>query len=167
MKFTKELRESIIRDFCQRRNSGYDPALFEQEVREAGPSHPAYEWFEWDEGTAAREHRIWQARKFVEGITITFKVEEVQRNGTLRVTEVTAPALLSPLDERSKGGGYYLTDPSNPAHLSELCRQAANDLRRWRERYALVLPHVGLPLASIDKIVARIDGARKVEKSAA
>ena len=161
MKFTKELRESIIRDFCRRRNDGYDAILFEQEVRETGPSHPAYEWFEWNDTDAAREYRVWQAREFARGITVKFSVQEIVRSGTIHVTEVTAPLLLSPLDNRSKGGGYFLTDPNNPKHMEELRRQGALELRRWKERFALVLPHVGMPLSALDKILEKIEAAEK------
>lgn len=150
-RFTKELRQKIIQEFCLRRNADFDAKLFEQEVRETGPSHPAYEWFEWDADKAAAEYRIWQAREFAQGLKVSFSVEEVGRSGTMRVRQVNLPMLVSPVEGRSQGGGYFLTDPSNPEHMAELCRQAATDLARWLRRYEGALAHAGASVQVIEK----------------
>ena len=52
-RFTKALRERIVREFTARHNGRFDPAVFVEEVRQAGPSHEAYEWFQWDDEAAA------------------------------------------------------------------------------------------------------------------
>lgn len=150
-RFTKEQRQQIIRDFCLKRNSDFDARLFEQEVREQGAEHPAYEWFEWDGDKAATEYRIWQARQFATGLRVSFKVEEIGRGGAVTVRSVDAPFLLSPGEDRKAGGGYYLTDLSNPEHMTELCRQAAVDLNRWLRRYEAALRHVGGSVSVIQR----------------
>lgn len=150
-RFSKELRQQVIRDFCLRRNAEFDAKLFEQEVRETGPDHLAYEWFEWDDGEAARQHRVWQAREFARDLRVTFSVEEIGRVGTIRVREVEAPMLVSPMEGRISGGGYFLTDPANRDHMVELCRQAATDLARWSRRYEGALAYAGGSVASIEK----------------
>jgi hypothetical protein len=167
-KFTKELRQQIIREFCLRRNADFDARLFEQEVRETGADHPAHEWFEWDDNRAAEEHRIWQAREFAKGLKISFTVEEVGRGGSIRVREVSVPMLVSPASGRSAGGGYFLTDPENPEHMAELCRQAATDLRRWVRRYGGALTYAGGSGASIEQHLKLLDKAssQQVEKAA-
>jgi hypothetical protein len=150
-RFTKQLRQQVIREFCLRRNAEFDAKLFEQEVRETGPEHLAYEWFEWDDGEAARQHRIWQAREFARDLRVTFSVEEVGRAGTIHVREVEAPMLVSQMEGRLSGGGYFLTDPANPDHMAELCRQAATDLARWSRRYEGALAYAGGSLTTIEK----------------
>lgn len=157
--FTKALREKIVRDFCARRNSGFDAKLFEQEVRETGPSHPAYEWFEWDDDKAAAEYRVWQAREFVKDLRVVFTVEEIGRSKAIQVKEVSAPMLVSPLDGRGRGGGYFLTDPEDPAHMAELCRQAATDLDRWLRRYEAAVWHSGGALAAIERQLRLLEKA--------
>lgn len=162
-RFTKQLRQQVIREFCLRRNAEFDAKLFEQEVREAGPDHLAYDWFEWDEGEAARQHRIWQAREFAKDLRVTFSVEEVGRAGTIRVREVEAPMLVSPMDGRRSGGGYFLTDPQSPAHMSELCRQAATDLARWIRRYDGALAFAGGSTVTIEKQLRLLEKAAPQE----
>ena len=163
MRFTKQLRQEIIRSFCQRRNSDFDAIAFEKEVRETGESHPAYEWFEWNVDTAATEHRIWQARSFATGLRISFSVEEIGRSGTLRIREVEMPMVLSAMAGRDKGGGYYLVDRDNPEHMAELCRQAATDLGRWLRRYEGALLHVGGSTASIERQLRLLESTTKSE----
>lgn len=164
--FTKEARQEIIRDFCRRRNADFDARLFEQEVREQGAEHPAYEWFEWDADKAATEHRIWQARQFAVGLRVSFKVEEVGRGGAVTVRSVDAPFLLSPGEDRKAGGGYYLTDLSNPEHMTELCRQAAVDLNRWLRRYEAALRHVGGSVLVIQRQLKLLEPSPPEEEAA-
>lgn len=156
-KFSKELRQKIIEEFCRKRNSDFDARLFEKDVRDTGPDHPAYEWFEWDSTKAAEEYRIWQAREFAQGLRVKFSVEEVGRAGVIRVREVSAPFLVSPMDGRRDGGGYFITDPNSDEHMSELCRQAATDLNRWLRRYQAALVHAGGSIAIVEKQIALLE----------
>lgn len=162
-RFTKNLRQQIIRDFCARHGGEFDARVFEGEVREAGPSHPAYEWFEWDTAKAALEYRVEQARAFCQGLRISFTVEDVGRKGPVIVREVEAPFAMSPLDNRGSGGGYYLLDVNNPDHMAELCRQARTDLSVWLGRYGAALVHAG---GSIEQIERQIKALGIDERSA-
>lgn len=166
-RFTRELRQKIIREFCLRRNTDFDAKLFEQEVRDTGPEHPAYEWFEWDADKAATEHRIWQAREFAKDLKVSFTVEEVGRSGVIRVREVEAPLLVSPMDGRRSGGGYFLTDPSNPDHMAEICRQAATSLATWLRRYGGALAHAGGNVGAIEKQLKALEKASPQDVSEA
>lgn len=158
-RFTKELRQKIIRDFCLKRNTDFDAKLFAQDVRDTGPEHPAWEWFEWDEGKAASEYRVWQAREFAKDLRVKFTVEEVGRGGAITIRAVEAPMLVSPVDGRRAGGGYFLTDPSNPDHMAELCRQAATSLSTWLRRYEGALAHAGGSVAAVAKQLKALEAA--------
>jgi hypothetical protein len=157
-RFTKELRQRLVREFAERNGGIYDAKLFEREVRNAGPAHEAYEWFTWDEETAALQYRIDQAREFAIGLKIVFTVEEIGRNRKVVVVERDMPFAMSPLDGRLNGGGYYLTDPKNEDHVREHCRQAAASLRTWQARYSAAAASVGMSTA-LDRLIAALDAA--------
>lgn len=166
-RFTQSLRQEIVRDFCLRRNADFDAKLFMLDVQEKGPDHPAYEWFEWDGDKAAHEYRVWQARQFATGLRISFKVEEIGRGGTVLVREVEAPMLVSPASDRKAGGGYFLTDPTNPDHMNELRQQAATDLRRWLRRYEAALLNVGGSVSTIERQLKLLETPPKKMEEAA
>jgi hypothetical protein len=167
-KFTKALRQQIVRDFSIRHNGQFNPALFVEEVRKTGPSHPAHEWFEWDAKKAALQYQIEQAREFARDLRVVFTVEEIGRNKAVVVRERVMPLVLSPIDRRDKGGGYVLTDPENPEHMAEHCRQAASALDAWLGRYSAAVDHAGGSAAAIQKQVntLRLAGASVGDEAA-
>jgi len=131
MRFSKQKRQEIIDDFI-RKNGGYDAQAFLREVRSSNGTHPAWSWFQWNDGAAAEEYRLWQARTFTQGLRVVFTVEVTERH----VSGVRAvPALLSPLDNRRNGGGYYAVDPQDEAHMAEVRLQGAASLETWMRRY--------------------------------
>lgn len=161
---TKERRQEIVRDFALKHGGVYDPALFFDEVYEKGEDHPAHGWFEWDGDKAAREYNIWQARVFANGLRVKFTVEEVGRSGKMTVREIEMPMLLSPMDNRQSGGGYYMVDQNNPEHMREHCRQAALSLNTWLERYRSALAFAGVSPAGIEKLAHSIEVAGSGEE---
>lgn len=161
-RFTKELRQHLVRDFAERNGGWYDPAAFLTEIEQAGSTHPAWEWFEWDNGKAALEYRLDQARDFARGLVIRFEVEEVHR-GKLRISQRSVPLVFSPLAGRRDGGGYQITDPSSQAHMDELRRQAAQSLRWFISRYDAVLAHSGVSLSSFERAQALLEGGEHQE----
>lgn len=158
-RYTKELRQQIVREFALRHNGQYNPALFVDEVLATGPDHPAHDWFEWDQAKAASEHRLWQAREFASGLKVTFAVEEVGADRSVAVRTAEMPLVLSPTAGRSDGGGYWLSDPGSPEHMAEFCEQAATGLATWLRRYASAVQFVGEDTASIDNLIARLRSA--------
>jgi hypothetical protein len=138
MKFTRAIRQQIVKEFAEQNGGCFDAALFLAHVREVGDAHPAWAWFEWDDDKAALEYRLDQARDFARGLKITFEIQEVHR-GKMRITQKSAPLVISPLQSRSNGGGYLVTDPNSPEHLEELRRQAAQSLRWFISRFEGVL----------------------------
>ena len=163
-RFTKALRQKIVRDFTDRHGGTFDPEAFVSEVRAKGEAHPAFDWFEWDNDAAAHQYRVDQAREFVRDLRVSFSVEVVGRRGAITIREVEAPFAFSPLGARRGGGGYILTDPTDEEHLIELRRQAARDLRAWVDRYQSVL---GADAAGFERAAIALEGAGSEELKAA
>lgn len=167
-RFTKALRQEIVREFAIRHNGTYNPSLFLEEVRNQGKKHPAFEWFEWDRDKAALAYQVEQARDFARDLRVTFKVTEI--NGgkrKVKVRESTMPLVLSPLEGRKDGGGYLLVDPDDPAYLDEHCRQAAQSLRAWMSRYASAVKHVGSDMKQLEKLAATLEQKTPIDRRVA
>lgn len=166
-RFTKELRQQIVREFAIRHNGQFNAALFLAEVRATGPDHPAYEWFTWDDQEAADQHRTWQAREFANGLKVTFTVETIGRDRAFTIKEASAPMVISPVAGRHQGGGYWLTDPDNPEHMAEHCRQAATSLRTWLRRYEAALIHAGGKPDTVNRLIGALEKAAPIGKDEA
>ena len=159
LKLLRKQRAEIVKDFCQRHGGKYNPHTFVEEVRSTGPDHPAYELFTWDDTKAAREHRTWQARMFVQGLKLVFEVEHQTPTGKIKIQERDVPLLLSPSSTRQDGMGYYMFDPDDPDHLEELRRQAVVDLKAWLVRYSVALDTAGLTGQPLERIISILESA--------
>jgi hypothetical protein len=164
--FTEELRQQIIQEFAIRHNGHFNPRLFFEEVKETGEDHAAHGWFQWDVEKGWLEHNLGLARAFAQGLKVTFSVEEVGSSGAVNVLSIEAPALLSPVDYRRYGGGYYLVDPSNSDHMAELCRQAATALASWLRRYEAALVHAGGSPRNVQAQVRHLERTAEKVKAA-
>lgn len=164
-RFTKALRQQLVKDFAERNDGWFDPAAFLAEARDGGESHPAYEWFEWDDDKAANEYRLDQARDFARGLVVKFEVRAIHR-GSFRVVEQSAPLAMSPMTGRRGGGGYYITDPNDPTHMLELRRQAAQSLRWFLSRYEAALTDAGVSTAAFEKAQAALTHTEEQVKAA-
>lgn len=153
-KFTKKLRQEIVDDFLSRHDGTFCRKAFLEEVRAAGPDHPAYKWFEWDDDRAADLYRLDQVSDFVRGLRITFRIEEI-RHGSIRLVAREAPSLVSPPDNRSNGGGYRPYDPNDPAAVAALAKEGASTLRSWIRRYGSLLDEVEAD--SLSAVAARLE----------
>lgn len=166
-RFTKALRQKIVQEFAVRHNGQYDAALFVAEVRDTGPTHPAYSWFEWDKAKAAAAYQIEQAREFARDLRVTFTVQVI--NGgkrSVKVRESAMPLVISPIEGRAKGGGYLLVDPDNPAYMAEHCRQAAMALKSWLGRYQSALDHVGETSEALAALVEKFEAVTVADQAA-
>ena len=159
VKLLRKQRAEIVKDFCLRHGGVYNPQTFVEEVRSTGPDHPAYELFTWDDTKAAREHRTWQARMFVQGLKLVFQVEHQTPTGRIKIQERDVPLLLSPSSTRQDGMGYYIFDPNDPDHLEELRRQAVVDLKAWLVRYSVALDTAGLTGQPLERIISILESA--------
>ena len=165
--YTKARRQAIVKAFAIRHNGNFNPRLFLDEVRAQGKNHPAWGWFEWDLNKAAYGYHLEQVREFTQGLKITFTVEQVGRVTPLRVVEREMPLVMSPQAGRKDGGGYVLTNPDDPAHMQEHCRQAAVALRGWLNRYQAALAHAGGTSEQLMQIVRLLEEAAPHETQAA
>lgn len=156
-RFTKSVRQQIVEEFSIRHNGQFDPNLFFQEVRDTGETHPAYGWFQWDKDKAAHAHWIEQAREFARDLKVNFTVQEVGRKEAVTVRQTNMPLVMSPVDGRKNGGGYVLTDPNDPAHVAEHCRQAAVALRSWLSRYDSAVAHAGVSRTVVEAIAVDLE----------
>lgn len=164
-KFTKKLREKIVADYIAK-HGHFDPRGFLREVRNSNGSHPAWPWFEWNDGKAAEEYRVEQAREFVQGLTISFQVETIERSvPTIKTKEF--PAYVSPLDGRRDGGGYLAVDPENPAHLNEIERQGLIMLEAWMKRFKDTVETNGVSCVGIQAVVDQLVSKHRPEKEEA
>ena len=159
MAFTKEIRGKIIADFAKRNGGKYDPAAFVADVRKAGATHPAYEWFEWNNGAAAEAYRIWQARMFASGIRIVIENKTVGGNGKFKITESIMPFALSPMSGRGGGGGYHITAKDGSNTMAAYCEEAAASLASWISRYEAAVNHAGASCAGLRSLVDKLEAA--------
>lgn len=164
-RFTKEVREQIVREFAIKHNGTFNPQLFLNEVRETGPDHPAFDWFEWDNKKAAAAYQLEQARSFARDLRVTFRIEEVTGPSQVRIRETPMPMVISPIGTRSKGGGYVLVDPNDPAHIEEHCRQAALTLKQWKDRYEAALSHVNIDIRKVETLIGQLESAYAVARA--
>lgn len=129
--------------------------------REDHPMHGVF--FGQPDEDAAMEHRKEAVRRWVSGLRLKVRVEgqPTGKARAVRVSELSVPAMLSPVALRKAGGGYYAVDVKDPAHVDELSRQAAAALESWLERYGGVAEMKGCNVAALNKTVGLLrDNAR-------
>lgn len=157
MKFDKRTKQRIIDDYLNQSGENlFVPERFIEWLRDR-PDHPAFTAFYGiSDGEAATAYRVDLARKWVSGLRISVRVEEVvsaaPRTISVQYSESTAtfPALISPTAQRSNGGGYLSFDPADPRHMAELQRQAGEALRAWLERYRSAAEAAGIDCNGMD-----------------
>lgn len=158
-RFTKELRQQIVKEFAEAHGGVFDPATFLSYVRQAGETHPAYSWFEWNDNSAAHEHRLGQAREFASGLRVSFQVEAVERKAMMKIVSAQAPLVHSPVAGRQNGGGYVVTDMNDPEHVAELCRQAAQSMRWFITRFEAAIISAGGDLGALETVFQKLETA--------
>jgi hypothetical protein len=159
-RFTRAMREEIVRDFTDRHGGEWIPAAFWDEVeacRRRGVPHPADDWFERDPDLAARAFWIEQAREFASGIRVVYFQREPPDVRHFTITEVEGPLVISPMANRANGSSYHIFDLENPEHRQEWCGQAGVALKAWMEKYACVFDDVSVRRADIESLVARFN----------
>ncbi len=89
------------------------------------PDHPVHPvFFGMDDAEAAQAWREGRVRHWVSGLRIAVRVTEAIPSAVSGVVVRQLPAMVSPVAGRSSGGGYAPVDPSDPAMVAELRRQA-------------------------------------------
>ena len=163
-RFTKEQRQQIVEDFAKRNGGIYDAAAFLGEVQQVGRDHPAYDWFEWNNNSAARSYRVEQARAFAQGLIVRFEVETVKRGNLKVLVGATAPAAFSPMAQRRHGGGYVITDVKDPDHMAELCAEAARTMSWFIRRFEAAIVFSGGNVAMLQEARGLLEIASSVSQ---
>lgn len=154
--FNKAARAKIVRDFADINGGVFEPKAFLAHVRATGPDHPAWAWFDWDDGRAAEKYRVEQARRFVEGITIKYEIR-TQKARTVRLVSEPVPAFISPLAHRRDGGGYQELHAGDVFLMGELVAQAARDGRAFQKRYAGAFRHAGADATGLERLLVALE----------
>lgn len=164
---SQEQKRKIVLDFHRKNGGKINAEDFVAYLQNEGPDHPAFHILEWDDSAAAHKHRVEQARKFLGGIRINFKVEEVSfAVPAVRFTE--GPFVISPLEGRSKGGGgYEILEPHRAEHMRELCSQACMSLRAFTRRYSLALQYSGIDAEALENMAEILNEAKPPLRQAA
>lgn len=166
--FDKSYRMKIVTEYLNdtRRNS-FVPEEFLDWLKDR-PDHRVYNLFYGkSDDEAAKAYRLSMVRQFVSGLRIAVRVSVAPVDAQeINVTvsdqsalSVRIPAFTSPMSGRKEGGGYYATDPSDPAVIRELARQAANDVRRVIERHEGVAVMAGVDMSALHQIAAAFDAS--------
>ena len=157
MAFTKKDRQAIIDNYLAATGENlFIPGRFIDWL--AGrPDHEAYPLFYGkSDAEAAREHRIWIARRMANGLRIVSQVSETKAN-VVSVSVREFPAYLSPVAQRQGGGGYQPFEPEDAAQMAELRRQGAVAMRSWLNRYHGAFAAAGVDLTAMEEIAAQDD----------
>ena len=172
MRFARKQKQDLIDQYLKATGANkLDASAFLDYIQQRD-DHPLHEWlFGKDDSYHARQHRLDMIRNFVGGLrtTITVKVSEpqvvTQETRQVEVTSVTAepieakevrvtvPSYVSPVADRSKGGGYVEFDYAKPDHRAEMARQALSGLERWLDRYEGFAQSIGVGTDHIQAIV--------------
>jgi hypothetical protein len=123
------------------------------------PDHPVHPvFFAMDDTEAAQAWREGRVRHWVSGLRIAVRMADVGPSIVSGVVVRELPAMVSPVTGRSAGGGYAPVDPSDPAMVAELRRQAAGALDSWLGRHAGVAELAGVDTTPIREIAAQLAG---------
>jgi hypothetical protein len=121
------------------------------------PDHPVHPvFFAMDDADAAQAWREGRVQHWVSGLRIAVRVTDADGSAVVGVVVREVPAMLSPVAGRRDGGGYAPVDPSDPAIVAELRRQAAGALDSWLGRYAGMAELAGVDTTPIREIAAHL-----------
>lgn len=121
------------------------------------PATSLHKQFTWDDGKAAQEYRLWQAR-----VVITKFWVKVEENGK----KVDVPVWVSIDEDRKDGGGYRLFDEVrvDPVQYQLCLNTALRELEPWRKRYESIKALAPV-FRALDKVI-KPEKARAKTKSA-
>jgi hypothetical protein len=160
--WNKDERQEIVDSYLSETRRNMFKVDEFTEWLEDKPDHPCYErFFGTGDKEAARQYRMALARQLVSGLRIQIHippVEKVDISKLATVISYEAPAFISPMSNRRKGGGYVPYDPEDETSRAELRRQAAADLTRWLSRYRGCAEAFGVNLQPIEEIASKLRG---------
>ena len=114
----------------------------------SNPETALHSQFTWDDGVAAHNYRLWQARQLIRVVVKEAPQEEIE---PMRV-------YVSMMEDRygEKGGGYrYMEDVMTDRDLREqLIDEATKEFERWKTKYDH-LQELADVFAAMDKVKVR------------
>lgn len=123
------MKNEEIKNELQRLADENDGLLKPETVVEVARSKnsPLHGCFCWDDTEAAREYRLWQARKLIVSVTIETNTPE----------KIEVQAFVSLPSDRKAGGGYreIVGVMRNKATREEMLQDALAELARLQEKY--------------------------------
>lgn len=125
----KTVKQELLR--IAKENGGELQAEVVVEAARAKTS-PLHSRFTWDDGEAAREYRLWQARQLIVSVRVEYVNNEVQEIGPVFVS-------LTP-DRLKEGGGYRVLSEvlSNTTRRQQLLEDAFAEMQRFQQKYAVL-----------------------------
>jgi len=107
--------------------------------------------FEWNDGKAAQEYRLWQARQIIR-VWVDVVHEDVK---PFRVFVSLSR------DRKKEGGGYRRTSSvlSDATYRAELIAGAMKDLARFKAKYHTIKDDLAPVFAAIEEVKGRKAGA--------
>lgn len=114
--------------------------------RAKSPNSALHRYFTWDDGEAAAQHRLWQARQVIRA-----RVKIIPRP---EGDAVKVRAYVSLSTQRTNGGGYIATTEvlDDEALAARAVADLREDLLRLRVKYGAwrqLLPHIDAALANL------------------
>lgn len=143
--------EAYLGELLEIRAANPNGLLLPEEVvryAEDNPDCAIRSRFEWNDGEAAHQWRLEQARTLIRYVIKFIPVES-------KIIEYQAFVSLPSDRQNRQGGGYRLTHMvlSDAEHRRELLVGALRDLKVFREKYRMLTELAGV-FAEIDKITA-------------
>lgn len=126
-----------------------DGSLAPEDIVEWARAHPKSELhklFEWDNERAAHEHRLRQARQFIQEYSVVVDGSE---------KEIEVVALVSVPSRRGKGEGSYLSQKAvaaNQAYRTEVLDEVRSKLRSMKDRYETLTPELAKVWKAIQQV---------------
>lgn len=102
---------------------------------------PLHSFFEWNDGAAAHQHRLAQARGLIRAVVAVYKADEkqpVKQRAYVHIPETKAPHYMDAKDAMSQ-----------PTTRDMVLRRAWSELHQWKRRY--------IDLSEFADLVAQID----------
>ena len=120
-------------------------------------SNPLHKWFTWDDTEAARQHRLREAQKLIQSLTITYV------HGPKEPVRVFT--ILEKQPRKSVNRTVYTTTAEmmqDPLTREQLINDAIADLVRFRKKFATLIEFKRL-VESIDEVMDELCAQGKVQ----
>lgn len=158
--FSKQQRQEIINSYLNETSRNYYVANEFVEWISDKPDHKAYTWiFDSTDKEAAFKYRVGRARQFAQGLRISVQFEQVDKKVSGIVVR-DFPSMVSPISNRSDGGGYVSFDPNSPEMRKDLIDQGVLALSSWIERYSDVYELEGYNIAPIRRLQMQVSNSK-------